>query len=292
MTLPFGWRSYSAGQSLGSLRSNTPSQQTSNSSSFSITRSNNGTNGYSSSRQTASYSNGGVELEDGGRSFLQDRSKVSGFADVMGRMAATDAVEGSAESDEQARSLLNRFLGAQVLLTGVESMMANSNGGGQMSVTESRSSSSATEEKRSQAASTTSGDPLELVKGVDINSEFDEDTLRKLLDSCDAYEDRRKVRQRLKNITASAKGGVSGSGVASTQGASKRGGARDSDKGSSSSSSLRTTQGPRSDSRSNSQASTFSSSFSSQSSKMTKVSPFNKFQQLDAQQPTTRRARE
>ena len=35
------------------------------------------------------------------------------------------AVEGAADSDEQARSLLNRFLGAQVMLTGVESMMAN-----------------------------------------------------------------------------------------------------------------------------------------------------------------------
>ena len=33
--------------------------------------------------------------------------------------------EGKVKSDEEARSLLNRFLGAQVLMSGMESMMAN-----------------------------------------------------------------------------------------------------------------------------------------------------------------------
>ena len=45
-------------------------------------------------------------------------------------MPNTLSVEGKVENEEQARSLLNRFLGAQVMMTGVESMLGNQGGGG------------------------------------------------------------------------------------------------------------------------------------------------------------------
>merc|ERR1711970_681426 len=37
------------------------------------------------------------------------------------------------------------------------------------------------------------------------------------LDSCESYEDRRKIRQRLKSITANAKGGSSSPGVVASK---------------------------------------------------------------------------
>ncbi|KAF2362248.1 hypothetical protein FHG87_006994 [Trinorchestia longiramus] len=96
----------------------------------------------------------GVQLSTHSRSFLQDRSKVSGFGDVMGRMAATNSGEGGeVSSDDQARSLLNRFLGAQVLLTGVESMMATSGGAGPAKVSESSTTTSSETKRTSKTIS-------------------------------------------------------------------------------------------------------------------------------------------
>lgn len=48
----------------------------------------------------------------------------------------------------------------------------------------------------------------EIVAGVDIAT-AGESRLRQLLDSCETYEDRRKIRQRLKLIATNAKGGAS-----------------------------------------------------------------------------------
>ncbi|XP_018010633.1 uncharacterized protein LOC108668019, partial [Hyalella azteca] len=124
----------------------------------------------------------GVQIVDNSRSFLHDRSKVSGFGDVMGRMAATPTADGSS-SDDQARCLLNRFLGAQVLLTGVESMMANGPGEARTSQTVttklSSSSSNARRSPKNAPVKEAAGETV-LVNGVDISSEQDEQKLKSL----------------------------------------------------------------------------------------------------------------
>ncbi|XP_055613948.1 microtubule-associated protein futsch-like [Uranotaenia lowii] len=61
------------------------------------------------------------------RSFLNDSSRVSGVQDVLDRMRNADNVEETGDSveDREARALLNKFLGASVLMSGMESMVAS-----------------------------------------------------------------------------------------------------------------------------------------------------------------------
>lgn len=73
-----------------------------------------------------------------GKTFLTNKNKVTGVQDVISRMKATgkslknltlkkifisntDIREGESVEDAEARGLLNKFLGAQVILSGFES---------------------------------------------------------------------------------------------------------------------------------------------------------------------------
>uniref|UniRef100_A0A182MX59 Smoothelin domain-containing protein n=1 Tax=Anopheles culicifacies TaxID=139723 RepID=A0A182MX59_9DIPT len=61
------------------------------------------------------------------RSFLNDTSKVVDVHDVLQRMSNADNVteQGDSAEDQEARALLNKFLGASVLMSGVESMVSS-----------------------------------------------------------------------------------------------------------------------------------------------------------------------
>nr|CAD7586568.1 unnamed protein product [Timema genevievae] len=60
-----------------------------------------------------------------GKSFLSNQTRVTGVQDVLTRMrnADQDVETGDSLEDREARALLNKFLGAQVLLSGVESVL-------------------------------------------------------------------------------------------------------------------------------------------------------------------------
>ncbi|KAK6637990.1 hypothetical protein RUM44_008414 [Polyplax serrata] len=62
---------------------------------------------------------------DGGRSFLGNSSKVTGVQDILNRMRAADQENDSDDTanDSEARSLLNKFLGASVMMTGMEPLV-------------------------------------------------------------------------------------------------------------------------------------------------------------------------
>ncbi|XP_042208872.1 cell surface glycoprotein 1-like [Homarus americanus] len=174
-----------------------------------------------------------------GRSFLDDRTKVTGITDVLSRMGATEAVDHEAKvtSDDQARSLLNRFLGAQVLMSGVESMMASSSlSESSRAVTDGESRTTVTQEASGHTSSTATkdgavtdhhsasystgphtstttlklqGEPV-VVRGVNLSEVTDDTRLNQLLDSCDEYEDRRRIRMRLKTLMAEKKSSAGG----------------------------------------------------------------------------------
>lgn len=57
----------------------------------------------------------------GGDTFLTNKSRVSGVQDVISRMKTEEHREGDSEEDVEARDLLNKFIGSQVILSGMES---------------------------------------------------------------------------------------------------------------------------------------------------------------------------
>ncbi|KAG8233869.1 hypothetical protein J437_LFUL006892, partial [Ladona fulva] len=62
----------------------------------------------------------------GSRSFLGNQTKVTGVQDVLSRMREADnegPAEGDTVEDSEARALLNKFLGAQVILQGMEPLI-------------------------------------------------------------------------------------------------------------------------------------------------------------------------
>lgn len=294
-----------------------------------------------------------------GRSFLEDRSKVTGFSDVLSRMGATEAVDHEAKvtSDDQARSLLNKFLGAQVLMTGVESMMASSSisessrtvtGNDGVAVTTKQASGHSasaaakdgalthhssksfstgpqtTSAKTSSISNQAQGESV-IVCGVNISEVTDDFKLNQLLDSCDQYEDRRKIRMRLKTLMAEKKAlhdGLSGHDLgrgSRTQGSSaqkfeamsktnnysKESNLRSSEGDANASSTMSpfgTSRTSTTDTRSSSQVNVQKSSYSSNVSSSTTssfktsvskadsksvVSPFDKFKQMDTPTPRT-----
>uniref|UniRef100_A0A182VSP9 Smoothelin domain-containing protein n=1 Tax=Anopheles minimus TaxID=112268 RepID=A0A182VSP9_9DIPT len=82
------------------------------------------------------------------RSFLNDTSKVVDVRDVLQRMSNADNVteQGDTAEDQEARALLNKFLGASVLMSGVESMVSST--GSMLSETASLPASNAVATKK------------------------------------------------------------------------------------------------------------------------------------------------
>ncbi|XP_065074893.1 mucin-2-like isoform X2 [Ochlerotatus camptorhynchus] len=143
------------------------------------------------------------------RSFLNDGSRVSGVQDVLERMRNADNVEESGDSaeDREARALLNKFLGASVLMSGMESMMASS-AKEEMSTAEGSaapgtkkvSKVTTTRTVKSTASSSSNNAPKPSIENLE--QIWDEAVLKQLLDSTTNYEERRKIRARLRQIMA------------------------------------------------------------------------------------------
>ncbi|KAL0882785.1 hypothetical protein ABMA27_016333 [Loxostege sticticalis] len=130
------------------------------------------------------------------RSFLDSSTKVTGVQDILTRMKNADIViqEGDTTEDSEARALLNKFLGATVLMSGMQGYVTEGKGG-KVSVKQEtvRSSSGG---KVSSTRSTSS------VEHVDLDQCWDERVLRKLLDECTDYEQRRRLRARIRTLMA------------------------------------------------------------------------------------------
>ncbi|KAL1381537.1 hypothetical protein pipiens_013393 [Culex pipiens pipiens] len=168
---------------------------------------------------TSSYATNQEEVEDGGvffrkssrqqqtRSFLNDGSRVSGVQDVLERMRNADNVEESGDSaeDREARALLNKFLGASVLMSGMESLLPGGAAKGEdtepASGTKKVSKVTTTRTVKSTASSSSSSNaPKPSIENLE--QIWDEASLKQLLDSSTNYEERRRIRARLRQIMA------------------------------------------------------------------------------------------
>ncbi|XP_022814078.1 titin isoform X4 [Spodoptera litura] len=131
------------------------------------------------------------------KSFLDSNTKVTGVQDILTRMKNADIViqEGDTTEDTEARALLNKFLGATVLMAGMqnyvtekptgkvvvkqETVRTSSSGGGKVTSTQTRT-----------------------IEDFDVDQCWDERLLRKLLDECNDYEQRRRLRARIRTLMA------------------------------------------------------------------------------------------
>ncbi|KPU74184.1 uncharacterized protein Dana_GF22263, isoform K [Drosophila ananassae] len=153
------------------------------------------------------------------RSFLNasaDERQVTSVDDVLERMRNADNVEepGDSSEDREARALLNKFLGASVIMQGVESMLPpaatgqrlNSQGVKTTRITNTYSSSSksgnsTTSTSNNKVSSSSSSAPVTRTT-CDIEEIWDEQILKQLLEQASTYEERRKIRARLRELMA------------------------------------------------------------------------------------------
>ncbi|XP_045517484.1 uncharacterized protein LOC123709916 isoform X3 [Pieris brassicae] len=135
-------------------------------------------------RTTTSVTKTGGHTQE--RSFLDSSTKVTGVQDILTRMKNADIVieEGDSNEDSEARALLNKFLGATVLMAGMQNY-----------VTESGPA----KQERSKSEVDKFGGRQ---RDVDIEQCWDERVLRKLLDECTDYELRRRLRTRIRALMA------------------------------------------------------------------------------------------
>ncbi|XP_055371492.1 titin isoform X2 [Condylostylus longicornis] len=142
------------------------------------------------------------------RSFLDSSgSKVTGVNDVLERMRNADNIvqDGDSMEDREARALLNKFLGASVLMSGVESMMPA------QEVVTTRVTKINTEPVKEVVKTTrvtktvksegNSSTPVSFGTS-DIEEVWDEEYLKELLEQSTSYEERRKIRARIKQLMA------------------------------------------------------------------------------------------
>ncbi|XP_052753365.1 microtubule-associated protein futsch isoform X2 [Galleria mellonella] len=213
------------------------------------------------------------------KSFLDSSTKVTGVQDILTRMKNADIViqEGDSTEDSEARALLNKFLGATVLMAGMQNYVTEKPAG-KVTVRQ--------ETVRSSGGKVTSE---RSVQEFDIEQCWDERVLRKLLDECSDYEQRRRLRARLRTLMAEQE--ACASAVTEALAAAGEGGdnaegneneAREEEKVTTVTSSVRR----------NSSEKTVSSSTTTKTSKVSEtvsrpaskqVSPFAKFRQLEKQ---------
>ncbi|CAB3261876.1 unnamed protein product [Arctia plantaginis] len=131
------------------------------------------------------------------KSFLDSNTKVSGVQDILTRMKNADIViqEGDTSEDTEARALLNKFLGATVLMAGMQSYV-NEKPSGKVVVKQETVRTSSNSGGKVTSSQTRS------VQEFDIDQCWDERVLRKLLDECNDYEQRRRLRARIRTLMA------------------------------------------------------------------------------------------
>ncbi|XP_041630878.1 smoothelin isoform X10 [Drosophila kikkawai] len=148
------------------------------------------------------------------RSFLNssaDQRQVTSVDDVLERMRNADNVEepGDSSEDREARALLNKFLGASVIMQGVESMLPptatgqrlNTQGVKTTRITHNYSKSGNNSSSTSSTEVSSSSAPVTRTT-CDIEEIWDEQVLKQLLEQASTYEERRKIRARLRELMA------------------------------------------------------------------------------------------
>ncbi|XP_046391218.1 serine/arginine repetitive matrix protein 2-like isoform X3 [Ischnura elegans] len=131
-----------------------------------------------------------------GRSFLGNQNKVTGVQDVLSRMREADnegPAEGDTAEDSEARALLNKFLGAQVILQGMEPLINAQSPSLVRQVEKQRV------QKKQETVTTV------YTSDTDLDGIWDERRLQQLLESCNDYDGRRKIRARIRTVMAEQK---------------------------------------------------------------------------------------
>ncbi|XP_063383627.1 mucin-3A-like isoform X2 [Cydia fagiglandana] len=189
------------------------------------------------------------------RSFLDSTTKVTGVQDILTRMKNADIVieQGDTSEDTEARALLNKFLGATVLMAGMKNYVA-----------EAQNQQRPVQHTKVQETVRTSV-VNQRAQDFDPDHCWDERVLKKHLEECTDYEQRRRLRARIRTLMAEQEEEEEVTTVTSSE-------------------------------RRNSSEKTVSSSTTTKTSKviesMTRpapkpVSPFAKFRQLEKQNSTT-----
>ncbi|XP_037818356.1 serine-rich adhesin for platelets isoform X6 [Lucilia sericata] len=155
------------------------------------------------------------------RSFLNTQGEekvITNVSDCLERMRNADNVveEGDTPEDQEARALLNKFLGASIIMKGVESSLpAGSNRQSKIITTTTTSSNlsddndgdnnAKNEVKTTRITKTiksgSSSTPVTYTT-CDIEEIWDEEILKELLEQARTYEERRKIRSRLRELMA------------------------------------------------------------------------------------------
>ncbi|KAG5682663.1 hypothetical protein PVAND_012002 [Polypedilum vanderplanki] len=135
------------------------------------------------------------------KTFLNSERKASNVKEVVTMMKNSDNVyeEGDTQEDAEARALLNKFLGATALMTSIEknsglSKEFLSSGGAKNKNTSSASKVTTTKTVTSYSSGSE--------KFQDINDIWDIDLLKKLLEATTNYDERREIRDRIRQIMA------------------------------------------------------------------------------------------
>ncbi|XP_073956933.1 uncharacterized protein isoform X2 [Choristoneura fumiferana] len=210
------------------------------------------------------------------RSFLDSNTKVTGVQDILTRMKNADIVieAGDTTEDTEARALLNKFLGATVLMAGMKNYVADAQAQPRATIK--------VQETRS-VVSQRSGPEF------DPDQCWDERVLKKLLEESTDYEQRRRLRARIRTLMAEQE--ACASAVTEALAAAGEGGATESSDAREEEEVTTVTTSARR----NSSEKTVSSSTTTRTSKviesMTRpgpkpVSPFAKFRQLEKQNST------
>ncbi|XP_045477090.1 microtubule-associated protein futsch-like isoform X2 [Harmonia axyridis] len=141
-----------------------------------------------------------------GGTFLRNKSKVTGVHDAISRMQTEDIEYGDTSEDIEAKDLLNKYLGTQVILSGIEGQVSRTGTSSTKATsftTAAKSTSRVTivtmENGKEVTRTLTFEHPVteEVLENV-----WDEQTLRYLLDQSTDYEERKRIRARLRHIMA------------------------------------------------------------------------------------------
>ncbi|XP_061716653.1 titin isoform X5 [Cydia pomonella] len=212
------------------------------------------------------------------RSFLDSTTKVTGVQDILTRMKNADIVieQGDTSEDTEARALLNKFLGATVLMAGMKNYVA-----------EAQHHQRSTQHTKVQETVRTNV-VSQRAQVFDPDHCWDERVLKKHLEECTDYEQRRRLRARIRTLMAEQEACASAvtDALAAAGETPTDSEAREEEEVTTETSSVRR----------NSSEKTVSSSTTTKTSKviesMTRpapkpVSPFAKFRQLEKQNSTT-----
>ncbi|XP_028898331.2 cytospin-A isoform X18 [Zeugodacus cucurbitae] len=153
------------------------------------------------------------------RSFLNSSGEtkvVTSVNDALERMRNADYVaeDGDTAEDREARSLLNKFLGASVIMKGVESVLPTTKQTTTTTITKTSYGDGDAGDRdllKNKGVKTTlitkttkSGSSSTPVTRTtcDIEEIWDEEILKELLEQATTYEERRKIRARLRDLMA------------------------------------------------------------------------------------------